>query len=62
MIRLDDWEMREDVQSEVMDIWGKINSDNIKELADIDGYWSDFFNMFGFKIDGVDYTKDVDIM
>lgn len=62
MIRLDDWEMREDVQNEVMDIWGKINSDNIKELADIDGYWSDFFNMFGFKIDGVDYTKDVDIM
>ncbi len=62
MIRLDDWEMREDVQSEVMDIWAKINSDNIKELADIEGYWSDFFNMFGFKIDGVDYTKDVDIM
>lgn len=62
MIRLDDWEMREDVQTEVMDIWAKINSDNIKELADIEGYWLDFFNMFGFKIDGVDYTKDVDIM
>ncbi len=62
MIRLDDWEMREDVQGEVMDIWSKINTDNIKQLADVEGYWSDFFNMFGFELDGVDYTQDVEIL
>lgn len=62
MIRLDDYEMREDVQSEVMDIWSKINTDNIKDLADIEGYWADFFNMFGFELEGVDYTQDVEIL
>ena len=61
-IRLDDWELREDVQKEVMDIWSKINSDNIKELADVEGYWEDFYHMFGFKFDNIDYTKDVDIL
>ena len=61
-IRLDDWELREDVQKEVMDIWSKIDSSNIKELADVEGYWEDFYHMFGFKFDNIDYTKDVDIL
>lgn len=61
-IRLDDWELREDVQKEVMDIWSTINSDNIREMADVEGYWEDFYHMFGFKFDNVDYTKDVEIL
>ena len=61
MIRMDDWEMREDVQNEVMEIWGKINSDNILELSDVDGYWEDFYHMFGFKLDDVDYMVDVEV-
>lgn len=61
MLHVDDLEMREDVQKEVMDVWDKINSDNLKELADTEGYWIDFYRMFGFKIDGVDYTLDVEI-
>ncbi len=61
-IRMDDWEMREDVQAKVMEIWDKIDSDNIKDIADIDGYWEDFYNMFGFKYDNVDYGKDVEIL
>lgn len=60
-IRLDDWELREDVQKEVMDIWAKVDSINIRELADVDGYWEDFYHLFGFKFDNVDYTKDVEI-
>lgn len=60
-IRLDDWEMREDVQKEVMDIWAKVTTENIRELADVDGYWEDFYHLFGFKFDNVDYTKDVEI-
>ncbi len=60
-IRLDDWEMREDVQSEVMDIWSKVTTENIRDLADVDGYWEDFYHLFGFKFDTVDYTKDVEI-
>ena len=60
-IRLDDWEMREDVQKEVMDIWAQVNSDNVHELADIEGYWEDFYHMFGFQFDNIDYTQDVEI-
>lgn len=61
MIRLDDWEMREDVQKAVMDIWPTITTENLKELADTNGYHEDFLRMFGFGIDGVDYTADVEI-
>ncbi len=61
-IRMDDWEMREDVQKKVMDIWDKINTDNILREADVEGYWEDFYHMFGFKYDNVDYEKDVEIL
>ena len=40
-IRLDDWELRDDVQEEVKRRWEDLNSDNVKEMADIDGYWED---------------------
>ena len=60
-IRLDDWEMREDVQKEVMDIWEQVNSDNVRELADVEGDREDFYHLFGFQFDNVDYTQDVEI-
>lgn len=61
MIHVDDYEMREDVQREVMDVWNTIDSNNLKAYADIDGYWLDFYNMFGFEIDGVDYSLEVEV-
>ena len=61
MIRLDDWEMEDAVQEAVIAAWDKVDSDNILEYADIDGYWEDFYNMFGFKFDTVDYSQDVEI-
>lgn len=61
-VRMDDWEMADDIQEAVAKNWDAVTSENVKELADIDGYWDEFYNMFGFKIDGVDYSADVDIM
>ena len=61
MLHVDDWEMREDVQKEVMDIWQQIDSENLLELADTEGYWTDFYQMFGFKMEGVDYSADVEV-
>lgn len=61
MLHVDDWEMREDVQNEVMAIWQQINSGNLLELADTEGYWNEFYQMFGFKIEGVDYSADVEV-
>ena len=60
LIRLDDWEMREDVQAKVAEAWNKINADNLNELADIDGYNKDFIKLFGFEADGVDYEAETD--
>jgi enoyl-[acyl-carrier protein] reductase / trans-2-enoyl-CoA reductase (NAD+) len=59
-IRIDDWEMREDVQAEVSARWSKVDSDNLKELSDIEGYRRDFFQLFGFETDGVDYEADTE--
>lgn len=59
-IRVDDLEMREDVQREVAAIWADISDENVDALSDIDGYWEDFYQMFGFHLPGVAYEQDVD--
>ncbi|ANS73458.1 trans-2-enoyl-CoA reductase [Paenibacillus yonginensis] len=58
-IRIDDWEMREDVQQEVADIWNSVDSENIWKLTDLEGYRREFFQLFGFETEGVDYEADV---
>ncbi|MGL4991687.1 MAG: enoyl-ACP reductase FabV [Sarcina sp.] len=60
-IRLDDLEMREDVQEEIKAIWPLINSDNVFEITDVEGFREDFFRIFGFGYSNIDYTADVDI-
>lgn len=61
-IRMDDWELQDDVQDEVKSRWKRIETENVKEMADIDGYWADFYHMFGFCEEGVNYDMDVDPM
>jgi enoyl-[acyl-carrier protein] reductase/trans-2-enoyl-CoA reductase (NAD+) len=61
-IRIDDLEMREDVQEEVLKVWDKINSENISVLSDIEGYRKSFYKLFGFEVEGVDYEKQSDPM
>ena len=58
-IRIDDWEMREDVQSEVAELWKKATTESLPEIGDLKGYKSDFLNLFGFGFEGVDYLVDV---
>jgi enoyl-[acyl-carrier protein] reductase/trans-2-enoyl-CoA reductase (NAD+) len=58
-IRLDDWEMRSDVQNEVRKLWQKVDQDNISELADIKGLREEFLRHHGFGMPGVDYSLDV---
>lgn len=57
-IRLDDMEMREDVQEEVRDIWNKITTENIKALTNIESFRKDFFKLFGFEYKNINYEKD----
>jgi enoyl-[acyl-carrier protein] reductase/trans-2-enoyl-CoA reductase (NAD+) len=58
-IRVDDWEMREDVQAEISKLWEEASTENLSEIGDLEGYSSEFFKLFGFKVDGVNYEVDV---
>ena len=58
-IRVDDLEMREDVQAEISELWKKATTENLAEIGDLEGYSNEFFKLFGFKVDGVDYDADV---
>ena len=60
LIRMDDWEMRDDVQEEVNKLWNMISDETLEECTDIKGYQRDFSEIFGFDVDGVDYEADVD--
>jgi len=59
-VRLDDWEMRPDVQKEVRELWQQVDQDNINELADIKGLREEFLRHHGFGMPGVDYSQDVE--
>jgi len=57
-IRIDDWEMREDIQAKVAALWPQATTENLAELGDLEGYRKDFYNLFGFDVAGVDYKVD----
>jgi enoyl-[acyl-carrier protein] reductase / trans-2-enoyl-CoA reductase (NAD+) len=59
-IRVDDWEMADAIQSIVGERWRKVTTENVADLADVEGYQSSFLRLFGFGLAGVDYTADVD--
>jgi enoyl-[acyl-carrier protein] reductase/trans-2-enoyl-CoA reductase (NAD+) len=58
-IRLDDWEMRPDIQDEVRALWKEVDQDSIDRLADIKGLREEFLRHHGFGMPGVDYSQDV---
>ncbi|MCH3884809.1 enoyl-ACP reductase FabV [Tenacibaculum aquimarinum] len=58
-IRVDDWEMREDVQAEISELWKKATTENLSEIGDLEEYSNEFFKLFGFKVPGIDYDADV---
>jgi enoyl-[acyl-carrier protein] reductase/trans-2-enoyl-CoA reductase (NAD+) len=61
-IRVDDWEMREDVQSQVAKLWLEADTDTLPNIGDLAGYKSDFSNLFGFGFEPVNYLADVSEM
>jgi enoyl-[acyl-carrier protein] reductase/trans-2-enoyl-CoA reductase (NAD+) len=58
-IRIDDWELKEEVQSKVAEVWQQATTETLPALGDMEGYKTDFYNLFGFKVPNVDYTEDV---
>ena len=58
-IRIDDWEMRSDVQERIAKLWLESTTETLVELGDLAGYKQDFLNLFGFVFEGIDYQADV---
>ncbi|MDR0902571.1 MAG: trans-2-enoyl-CoA reductase family protein [Opitutaceae bacterium] len=57
-VRVDDREMRPDVQAEAAQIWPQVTTENLAALTDIAGYRSEFLRLFGFGLPGVNYDAD----
>ena len=57
-IRIDDWEMRDDIQDQIAHLWQEATTETLPASGDLAGYKSDFLNLFGFGFDGVDYDLD----
>ena len=59
-VRIDDWEMKPEVQNAIPEVWEKVATENVAELSDMGGYRSEFLKLFGFGIPGVDYEADLE--
>lgn len=59
-LRLDDLELREDVQKEVNEIWSKVTAENFMNLSDYKGYKKEFMQINGFEVEGINYDEEID--
>ena len=59
-IRIDDWEMRDEIQKAVAEAWEKVTTDNLSEISDFSGYKKEFLRLFGFGLEGVDYQAETE--
>jgi enoyl-[acyl-carrier protein] reductase/trans-2-enoyl-CoA reductase (NAD+) len=59
-VRIDDWEMRGDVQAEVARIWESVTTENLDDVSDFSGYQKEFLRLFGFGLPGIDYSAESD--
>ena len=58
-LRMDELELRPEIQAAVAQSWAKISTDNLRQLTDFAGYKHEFLALFGFDIPGIDYEADV---
>ena len=58
-LRVDELEMRPEVQDRVAAVWAQITTENLAELTDFAGYKHEFLRLFGFQMEGVDYDAEV---
>jgi len=61
-IRMDDWELRDEVQNRVKEVWPDVTTENLFELTDYQGYKDEFLKLFGFGVSGIDYEAEVDTL
>jgi enoyl-[acyl-carrier protein] reductase/trans-2-enoyl-CoA reductase (NAD+) len=59
-VRIDDWEMRPEIQAEIAKIWPQVTTENLAALTDIAGYRTEFLKLFGFGLPGINYESEVE--
>ncbi|OHE89499.1 MAG: trans-2-enoyl-CoA reductase [Verrucomicrobia bacterium RIFCSPLOWO2_12_FULL_64_8] len=59
-VRLDDLEMKPDVQKAVTEIWPRVTTENVGRLTDLEGYRAEFLKLFGFGLPGIDYDAEAE--
>ena len=59
-VRVDDWEMRPEIQDAISAIWPQVTTENLATLTDIAGYQTEFLKLFGFGLPGVNYEAEVE--
>mgnify|MGYP000412787476 CR=1 FL=1 len=60
-IRLDHFEMDDAIQDETMALMNSLTDEDVMSLPGTKHFLTEFFQINGFKIDGIDYEADVDI-
>lgn len=58
-LRADGLEMRPEIQDAVAKAWDEVTTESLRDETDFAGYKQEFLRLFGFEIDGVDYSADV---
>jgi len=57
--RVDELELKPEMQAKVEAAWEQVNSDNLAQFSDYDGYRTEFLRLFGFGLASVDYDADI---
>ncbi|WP_026958190.1 enoyl-ACP reductase FabV [Aliagarivorans taiwanensis] len=60
-IRIDDWELSAEVQSQIDQLYNSITPENFKQTTDYAGYRQSFERLNGFAVEGVDYQQALNI-
>jgi enoyl-[acyl-carrier protein] reductase/trans-2-enoyl-CoA reductase (NAD+) len=59
-IRMDDREMRADVQADITRVWPQVTTENLRQLTAYEDFQREFRSLFGFELEGVDYDAPVE--
>lgn len=59
-VRIDELEMQDDIQKKIAQLWPQVTTENVMEISDLAGYRKDFYQLFGFELEGVDYNAESD--
>ena len=60
-IRMDEFELAQEIQSFIADNWSNVDEDNLGSLTDFAGYRRAFLELHGFEVEGADYDEKVEI-